>query len=547
MNPLKPKNSSQPDSPTLEIKFKELEERYQRLFDNLGDEVHLWKVVRDSNGEIENWELVDANPSALKAWGQKRKEVIGKTAKEIFGEGAIHQFMPLVRGIIESGETSSWTEFFEPTQQYLSMASVPMGEYFISTGQDITEQKVREEQLKESEEKYRHLAENIPGIIFQYRLNTDGSDELLYVSQAVADLFDVTQEEALDDLSLLQSKVIREDLIQFFEIRDASARDLSPMLAELRLAFPNQIIKWLSIRGTPTQKEDGCVVWDCIGLDITARKQAEQEIELLNQDLERRVEERTREIQEVSKEREEALNHLKETQSQLIQSEKLASLGILTAGVAHEINNPLNYILGGHSAILQHIVENDNISKEELHEYLRWIKTGADRATQIVRSLNQFSRSGDRFDLECQLPEIIEDCLMILAHKLTKDTIITKSYFSEDITIIGNDSRLHQVLLNLIGNAIDAIEGSGEIKIKIEDRNDNISIIIEDNGYGISKENLNKVSDPFFTTKPPGIGTGLGLYISKAIIQEHKGALFFTSEEGKGSTFTVQFPKRQSK
>ena len=126
---------------------------YKNLFENLIDEVHLWKIIRDENNEIKTWKLIDANPPALKAWGKKRKHVRGKLANEIFSYDAVKQFMPIVKKIFLTGKPHSWEAYFEPTNQYLSMSSIPFNDFFISTGRDITEKKIAEKKLIEAKEK----------------------------------------------------------------------------------------------------------------------------------------------------------------------------------------------------------------------------------------------------------------------------------------------------------------------------------------------------------------------------------------------------------
>ncbi|MGB6037685.1 MAG: PAS domain-containing sensor histidine kinase, partial [Cryomorphaceae bacterium] len=134
-------------------KIKEARNTYKKLFDHLLDEVHLWKVLKDEKGEIEGWELIDANPTAVKAWGKSREEVIGKSPNEIFQTDAYGQFLPLVKKIFDTGNPYTWEEYFAPTDQYLSMASIPLDEAFISTGRDITKQKQDEKKILEAKEK----------------------------------------------------------------------------------------------------------------------------------------------------------------------------------------------------------------------------------------------------------------------------------------------------------------------------------------------------------------------------------------------------------
>lgn len=133
--------------------LKATEGNYKDLFDNLVDEVHLWKLIRNESNEIVNWELIDANPAALKSWRVKRTKVVGKTAIEIFNYNAVDQFLPIVKKIFKTKKPYAWEEYFEPTGQYLSMTSIPFNDFFISTGRDVTEKKKAEQSLIEAKEK----------------------------------------------------------------------------------------------------------------------------------------------------------------------------------------------------------------------------------------------------------------------------------------------------------------------------------------------------------------------------------------------------------
>ncbi len=239
-----------------------------------------------------------------------------------------------------------------------------------------------------------------------------------------------------------------------------------------------------------------------------------------------------------------ALQQLKEAQAQIIQSEKLVSLGILTEGVAHEINNPLNFIMGAYYGLEKiHSQKSYEQNSEKLSVLIDALKTGVDRITTIVSGLNEFSHDSTSHNEKCDLHAIIDNCLAMLYNQTKHRISINKNYEENNLIINGNSSNLHQVFLNILLNSIQAIPKKGEITIKTISQDSNVEILFADDGEGISSENLKKITDPFFTTKEPGKGTGLGLSISYKIIKEHNGILLFYSELGKGTLVTIKLPK----
>lgn len=239
------------------------------------------------------------------------------------------------------------------------------------------------------------------------------------------------------------------------------------------------------------------------------------------------------------------MKNLKEAQSHLIQSEKMASLGVLTAGVAHEINNPLNFILGGYVGLARYLSANGHLNNEKVAKMLEIIKTGVERTANIVKSLNQFSRHKDNFDEQCDLHSIIDNCLVMLNNQLKHRVAIIKKFSAKRSIVIGNIGRLHQVLLNILTNASQAIKNEGTITILTNIEAENIAIKLIDTGCGIAEENLSKITDPFFTTKDPDKGTGLGLSIAYGIISDHGGTIAFKSKVNKGTEVKITLPLKK--
>jgi len=307
------------------------------------------------------------------------------------------------------------------------------------------------------------------------------------------------------------------------------------------------------------------------------------ELEQARQTLEQRVEERTQELQQT-------LEELKQTQSQLIQSEKMSSLGQLVAGIAHEINNPVNFIYGNieytksytkdlldlvnlyqqnypnpTSAIQDKIEAIDlEFIIEDLSKILSSMKMGTERIRQIVLSLRNFSRLDEADMKPVDIHEGIENTLLILNNRLKRDIEVIRKY--GDLPLVEcYPAQLNQVFMNIIANAIDALEESlvigqkslvkeagqmtkPQIIIQTEMVDYNyVRVGISDNGPGIPPEIKNKLFDPFFTTKPMGKGTGLGLSISYQIIEKHRGKIEVISELGEGTELAIALPIKTQK
>lgn len=255
------------------------------------------------------------------------------------------------------------------------------------------------------------------------------------------------------------------------------------------------------------------------------------------------ISEQKEELAEKNSQLSEALEKISEIKEKAIQSEKMASLGVLAAGVAHEINNPLNYIQGGVFGIEQNLVDNKCGHANQNRTFLNAIKEGVSRVVAIVSSLDQFSRENESLAESCNIKQIVNNCFVILSSQLkNRISVENKMQANIDYLVKGSQGKLHQAFLNIITNAEQAIKNKGLITIDAIHEGDKIKISIIDNGKGIQKEVLHRITEPFFTTKDPGEGTGLGLSLSYRIIQEHGGQLLFESEVGKGTKVDVILP-----
>ncbi len=301
----------------------------------------------------------------------------------------------------------------------------------------------------------------------------------------------------------------------------------------------------------------------------------EVQLQELTRNLEAMVRERTLELENSHEALKRAYFDLQSAQEQLVQTEKMASLGQLVSGIAHEIKNPLNFIygntgfLGEYTEKLQSLVEGldrlPSLSDEDREEIARrkeeihyaFIKEdlkilignfaeGAHRINTIVSDLRTFSRMDTDAVSDVDLHASIEMSLNLLRNQYRNRIEIHKEY-GDLPRIQGYAGKLNQVMMNLLSNAFAAVREKGDVWIRTRRQGDGVEIEIEDNGVGIPAENLKRIFEPFFTTKPVGQGTGLGLSISYGIIEQHQGKIEVSGAPGGGSVFTVRLPVIQEK
>jgi len=268
------------------------------------------------------------------------------------------------------------------------------------------------------------------------------------------------------------------------------------------------------------------------------------------------------ELAEKNRDLEDAMRQLRETQEQLVLSEKMASLGNLVAGVAHEINNPVGAVSSAadtsrrsieivtrlleEAADLQTLRENHRFrtALDVLKSNNEITSTASDRITAIVHSLRNFARLDESEYQEADVHEGLDSTLTLLHHETKRRIEVVKEY-GDLPRIQCYPNQLNQVFMNVLSNSIHAIEGEGRITVRTRRAGDRVVIEVEDTGKGIPKENLAKIFDPGFTTKGVGVGTGLGLSITYSIVRKHAGTITAASEVGKGTTMTITLPVTQ--
>jgi len=266
-----------------------------------------------------------------------------------------------------------------------------------------------------------------------------------------------------------------------------------------------------------------------------------------NASLEQQVSERTKLADELGR----TNQKLRDTQAHLIHSEKMSGLGQLVAGIAHEINNPLAFVINNIfivregleklAAASAELPPEASIRVEKMQARINDAHLGATRVKELVTKLRTFSRLDEGTVKTINIHESIESVLLFLRHKMEGRIDVERRYGEiEMLTCLAGE--LNQVLMNIVANAIDAIDGPGRITVATGQQNGHFVIRVRDTGKGIPEEIRNRIFEPFFTTKPIGQGTGLGLAISYGIMQAHQGSMEFSTKAGEGTEFVLKIP-----
>jgi signal transduction histidine kinase len=257
--------------------------------------------------------------------------------------------------------------------------------------------------------------------------------------------------------------------------------------------------------------------------------------------LERQVES-NREILALNNELNEYIDRLQKTQQQLIQAAKLSSIGELSAGVAHELNNPLSGILI-YTRLMKEKMAKNNVVKDQFQNNLTKIESAIEYCTGIIRGLLDFARQTEPLLRPVTVGRAIDKALSLIEHQPKMKLLEVVRDESTTLPLVVADfNQLVQVFINLLVNAIQSVDDKGKLTIRTEAENEWVKISISDTGCGIPEENMDKIFTPFFTTKEDVKGVGLGLSVSHGIIERHGGRIETQSKVGKGSTFTILLP-----
>ncbi|WP_448563573.1 PAS domain-containing protein [Thalassotalea ganghwensis] len=623
-----------------EVKYlRSTENLYQNLFNNLIDEVHIWELIRNQDNSIKTWRLVDANSAALKVWAKEKHEIIGKTTDEIFPNvNATQTFKPIVDKIFTENKPYIWESYFEGTQQTLFMKSIPMGNYFISTGVDISELKKTQADLDESNLRLRESVKAANVGIFDWNFLTD----TLFWDEQMYHIYGHPPSKSLNTVSLWENALHPDD-------KEQATKSLTKAIAtgenydmEFRIIRPNGQVRFIKANATILSNEQGEPT-RIVGtnLDISKTKHSELLIEslkkrnealldhspvshkiidlknnltymnkngyqmlklpldnswsnkafpfdffprtckeLINKQLKlvksnkKRLTFETPALNFIGEEiwllltiepifkEDESLDFIsvvtaditerKHQEKLILNTQKVALAGQLSAGICHDLNNVLN-IVSGNAELLER-----SLDKSKQKNYAQKIMEGITRAKNVTDRLLTLARPKCENVTEFNINHIIESELKFYREALPNH-IKFESHLNIDATIKADLNTFTDSLINLVVNAQKAIEGHGKITItnslhhQFDPKSDFVfcppeyamqycCVSVKDNGIGIASESLDKIFNPFYTQREASQGSGLGLSVVSAFAVNNHCGLTVNSIVGQGSEFRLWLP-----
>ncbi len=448
----------------------------------------------------------------------------------------------------------SWIWIWSRGSGLSDARGLPQGRV-VGTHINITSLKQARAHLRESQQQLELISNNIPdAMVFQLDCGLAGEQRrMTYVSQGVLRTHGLTAEAVQQDVTLLYRQLLPEDAVHLQEVERACIADFSHFKVEARSRLPDGSLRWFMVFSSPRRLDNGHIVFDGIEMDITERKQHEQEIFALNTRLEQRVQERTAELQAT-------LQRLEQAQEGLLQSEKLASLGALVAGVAHELNTPIgnavtlaSTLLQAHRRLQQQVA--GGLTRGALNEYLADVLEGGEiiernlqRAAELLGSFKQLavdqtSTQRRSFDLQ----GLVQEIALTMRPAIRKTRHQLHCAIAPGVVMDSYPGPLGQVLMNLIGNALIhafASDAQGSIWLQGEQAEAGwVRLRVSDDGCGIPAQHHKRVFDPFFTTKLGQGGSGLGLHIVYTLVTGLLGGrIALESARGTGSSFLLELP-----
>ena len=461
------------------------------------------------------------NKNAERMLGYSAEHVIGKTAFDYLPADAAEKYAAADRIALSGDKVLFETNqiALNPKTQsevFFRIWKIPVqtkkGEILLCIAQDLTEIKSAELENRRRERQLQNISTNSPGLLYQFKADVQRNFSFPFCSAKSFDVLGVKSEKIVSDANAIIGLIHEDDMASFQESLVVTMRDLSPWHWEGRLRTENKGLRWFQGASTPFMQDDGSILWDGLLLDITAQKEIEERLRMQD--------------------------------AKLASTSKLVALGEMAGGVAHEINTPLNAILLCADQI-QSSLRDDTVDKQEMLEMSGLISETAQRIAKIVRGLKSFARDGSKEDLEDTDAEMLVDETLSLCRQRMEQNGVKLNFVKPAYPIVMNcrSIQIGQVILNLLNNSFDAVIGTVDPWIKLEIKSDGQIVYFEvtDSGPGLPAEVRARLFQPFFTTKEFGKGTGIGLSISKGIIESHHGEIL-VDDTSPNTKFVVAIP-----
>jgi PAS domain S-box-containing protein len=375
------------------------------------------------------------------------------------------------------------------------------------------------------------IASRIPGVVYQYRLRPDGSSSFPFASDAIEQIYRVSAKEVMEDASKVFRILHPEDFENIIDSINQSAKNLTPWKLEYRVQFDDGTVRWLLGNAIPEKEKDGSTLWHGFIDDITEQKALEYKLKKMNELLDIQVEKEVAHRMKIQKEQEVERQFL-------VQKSKLSSMGEMMGAIAHQWRQPLN-ALNINIQNLDDDFDEGLVDKAFINKFIEKNKKTIHFMSRTIDDFRNFFKI-DKEKKEFSLRDAISETLSLQSAQFENRNIHV-DLEGEDKKFYGFKGEFQQVILNIINNAKDAIIEQkikeGRIRIILDDK----SIVIEDNAGGIKAEMIERIFEPYFTTKDQGEGTGIGLYMSKMIVEKNMGGRLMVENVSQGAKFTILY------
>ena len=473
---------------------------------------YLGRILDESVNEIYVFDatslrLTQVNKGARENIGYSLEELCAMTPLDFQPEVSSERFLDLVSPL-RTGQREQvdfrtahrrkdGTSY--PVEVHLQYLQEEGRRVFLAIILDLTQRVATEQELQKTQRTLSTLLANLPGMV--YRCRNDRDWTLEFVSPSCQMLTGYSPEQFVESrqVSYGRTVILEEDRERVWHDVQAAIKDRKPFQLSYRIRTADGMIKWVWEQGCGIYSETAEVV----GLEGYVVDMTQQRV----------------------------------LEDQLRKTERLAELGTLASGMAHEIGTPMNVILGRAELLMRKAPD------ERTRRGLETIVTQVERITKIMNQLLSFARKRPAERQGVDLKAVMIDVLDVLQERFIKQHIqVTKTVTPPLPKVLADPDHMHQVFLNLILNACQAMSDGGTLSLALHPTDATVELTIQDTGSGIPQEQLSKIFDPFFSTKAVGEGTGLGLTVVHGIVQEHQGAICVTSVPGQGTTFIVSLP-----